>query len=151
MDNSLVERISRLSELTKSELGSRFRQTFGKSPSSRASRELLSLAIADKLQEEIEGGLSEKARRQLNRKGSRSMADPRIPKQPPIRFKAGTRFIRNWRGDTHQVTVLDCGFDYQGRLYNSLSEIARRITGTRWSGPAFFGLKKIQAQEVVHA
>jgi Protein of unknown function (DUF2924) len=59
----------------------------------------------------------------------------------PRRIKQGAVLIREWKGERHQVTVLDDGFAYQGRPYESLSQIARLITGTRWSGPKFFGLR----------
>lgn len=61
---------------------------------------------------------------------------------PARRLRPGTRLLRAWRGDTYTVTVADPGFIYAGRTYRSLSVIAREITGTPWSGPAFFGLKK---------
>jgi len=57
------------------------------------------------------------------------------------RIKPGTRIIREWDGDTHEVTVVRDGYSYRGQHYDSLSAIARKITGTRWSGPVFFGLK----------
>ncbi len=57
------------------------------------------------------------------------------------RIKLGTRLIRQWQGETHEVTAIDAGFAYRGKHYLSLSEIARLITGTRWSGPVFFGLR----------
>lgn len=56
------------------------------------------------------------------------------------RVAAGTKLIREWHGMVHEVTVLENGFDYRGEAYKSLSAIARKITGTRWSGPRFFGL-----------
>ena len=59
----------------------------------------------------------------------------------PARLLAGTRLCREWRGAEHVVTVLQDGFDYQGRRYESLSAVARAITGTRWNGPLFFGLR----------
>lgn len=62
------------------------------------------------------------------------------PTRRPRRMKPGTRLIRAWQGRTHTVTVGDLGFLYKGRTYRSLSVIAREITGTAWSGPAFFGL-----------
>lgn len=55
--------------------------------------------------------------------------------------KPGTRLIREWQGETHEVMVLEDSFVWKGKAYSSLSRIARDITGTRWSGPAFFGLK----------
>jgi hypothetical protein len=62
--------------------------------------------------------------------------------QKPI---AGTRLIREWQGVEHAVTVRDDGYEYQGKPYKSLSSIARAITGTRWNGWVFFGLKNTRA------
>ncbi|QNN68766.1 DUF2924 domain-containing protein [Thermomonas carbonis] len=59
------------------------------------------------------------------------------------RLKPGTRLLRAWQGKTYTVTVADPGFVYEGKTYGSLSVIAREITGTPWSGPVFFGLKKV--------
>jgi hypothetical protein len=67
--------------------------------------------------------------------------DPETALSVPLRIKPGTRLIRAWRGERHQVTVLENEFAYRGARYRSLSAIARTITGTRWSGPTFFGLK----------
>ena len=53
----------------------------------------------------------------------------------------GTRLIREWQGVEHTATVLDDGFEHQGRRYKSLSAVARAITGTRWNGPLFWGLR----------
>ena len=150
MDKPFKEQISGLSKLSRPELVVRFRHIFRKNPGSRASRELLSLAIAYRLQEEVEGGLSEQVRRQLNRSASNESLGKRGQKPRPLRFKPGTRFLKSWKGGYHQVTVLESGFEYREKRYDSLSAIARTITGTRWSGPAFFGLKKPQPQEVPH-
>jgi Protein of unknown function (DUF2924) len=54
----------------------------------------------------------------------------------------GTKLLREWRGVAHEVTVIDAGYEHQGRRYKSLSAVARAITGTQWSGPLFFGLRK---------
>jgi len=61
---------------------------------------------------------------------------------PVAALAPGTRLVREWQGETHHVTVLSPGFDYSGKTYRSLSAIARKITGTAWSGPAFFGLRQ---------
>ncbi len=63
---------------------------------------------------------------------------------PPV--KLGTRLIREWKGTTHEVIVTRDGFIYRAEQYRSLSQIARLITGARWSGPRFFGLRKRVAQ-----
>lgn len=59
-----------------------------------------------------------------------------------FRYKPGTRLIREWQGQTHEVTILDKGYRWQGEHYRSLSRIAQEITGTKWSGPRFFGMAK---------
>jgi signal recognition particle subunit SEC65 len=68
---------------------------------------------------------------------------PASPKQKSYpRLHPGARLLREWGNTTHEVTVTETGFTYRSRAYKSLSQIAREITGTRWSGPAFFGVKK---------
>jgi len=62
------------------------------------------------------------------------------PRHRHPRYKPGTRLIREWQGVTHEVTIEEQGYSWNGRHYRSLSHIARKITGTRWSGPRFFGL-----------
>jgi hypothetical protein len=64
----------------------------------------------------------------------------RVAPDPGITLKSGARLVREWHGRTHTVTVTDDGFDYAGTTYSSLTKVARAITGTRWSGPRFFGL-----------
>ena len=59
-----------------------------------------------------------------------------------MRPKTGTRYVREHNGKLHEVTVLDDAFEYEGQGYRSLTEIAKAITGTKWSGPVFFGLKR---------
>ena len=94
---------------------------------------LLRLAVAHHLQSKVMGGITKAMDREL-----REIADEGAAE----RVKRGTRFVREWRGKLHVVTVSDDGcYRWQDRDWNSLSEIARTITGTRWSGPAFFGTK----------
>jgi hypothetical protein len=59
-------------------------------------------------------------------------------------LKPGARLMREWRGETHDVRVLEDGFEWRGQRWRSLSAIAREITGTQWSGPRFFGLEKTE-------
>ena len=65
---------------------------------------------------------------------------------PALLLKPGTRLLREWGGKTHTVIVIDDGFEYDGKRYQSLTQIARRITGAHWSGPRFFGLGKAAVQ-----
>lgn len=97
-------------------------------------------------QERCQGGLSASARRVLAELAV-PPGSPRRPERaaPCPRYKPGTRLLRTWRGQTYVVTIADTGYQYDNRPYRSLSVIAREITGTAWSGPAFFGLKARKA------
>jgi hypothetical protein len=123
------------------DLKSRWRALYDTEPPLRISRELLTRAIAYRLQEREFGGLAPATRRLLER-----VADDlssHCARLGLVRKAApGTLLIREWRGTAHQVTVGDDGVVYRGKRYGSLSEGARLITGTRWSGPLFFGLRK---------
>lgn len=96
---------------------------------------------AYRIQENAFGGLSTMTRRRLKQiaisleNGNDNLKGGQRP------IKPGTRLIREWQGKTHTVSVLETGFEFQGSRYRSLSEIARLITGARWSGPLFFGLR----------
>lgn len=79
---------------------------------------------------------------QMQQAGLDPLAGRSPAARPPVTLKPGTRLLREWQGATHEVLVLDVGFDYAGQTYKSLSAIARAITGTPWSGPLFFGIKR---------
>jgi hypothetical protein len=112
-----------------------------KTPAGRC-LDLLRRGIAWRLQANGQTGLSASARLQLTRVTAAVARNPDYPAGPSL--KAGTVLVRQWKGVPQEVRVLEHGFTYQGRQYRSLSEIARLITGTRWNGPLFFGLKKIE-------
>jgi len=121
---------------------------FGDDPSPNLGRALLIRAIAYRLQEKAFAGLKRSAQRILDRvaDSESKVAHRNFPKRSP---KVGTVLIREWRGVSHRVTVLDNEVVYRDRRYKSLSEVARAITGSRWSGPLFFGLKG-RANEAVN-
>ena len=142
--------IGGLADLDLPALRQHWRDLYGSEPPVRMSCELLIQAIAYRIQERTFGGLSRAARMKLMG-GASAAAGPRRPRivQTEHRIKPGTRLLREWQGRTHEVTATAEGaFVYRGNSYGSLSEIARKITGTRWSGPAFFGLK--QAARTAH-
>ena len=104
------------------------------------SRSLLMRMLADRLQSAQYGGLSAATKRRLLKiANGEKAATNRIT--PAARLRPGSVLVRDWQGARHQVMVVDGGFAFEGRTYGSLSEVARLITGTRWSGPAFFGLR----------
>ena len=118
------------------DLRSWFQALFQQHPPPKASPWVLRGNIAWAIQAQSRGEDISKLRSRLM-KTALNGASPE-----KIQFKVGTRLIRSWQGITHEVTVLDHGYRYEGEHFNSLSEIARRITGTRWSGPRFFGVEK---------
>jgi len=145
--DALSAEISGLSKASIKDLRERWKRLYGQEPSGHIGRSILIGAIAYRLQEKAFGGLKPSAQRILDRVcDGKEIAEERIPKR---RASAGTVLIREWRGVRHRVIVLDNDVTYRGRRYKSLSEVARAITGTRWSGPLFFGLKH-RAKEVAN-
>jgi hypothetical protein len=118
-----------------------WQELIGNSVASGLRRELLIPILAYKLQEKAYGGLKPNTRTQLRRLAALLAADKSAPLTRESRFKPGTRLIREWRGETHEVTIHASGYEYRGRGFATLSEIANLISGTRWSGPLFFGTK----------
>ncbi|HEV3189608.1 MAG TPA: DUF2924 domain-containing protein [Polyangiaceae bacterium] len=104
------------------------------------SRDLLALALAYKIQELQHGALGKSTRRKLQTMAKSLRATGRIAPGLSISLKPGARLVREWRGRAHTVTVTEEGFEYGGGDYPSLTKIAEKITGTKWSGPRFFGL-----------
>ena len=146
MGKSIIDGIAELEALTSPRLRDRWQDAFGRPAPKRASRDLLLRALAYHLQAQAEGGLRPATRRRLTKLAGLNGEDSRSTPPPAPRLKLGSRLVREWRGEVHQVTVLDDGFDYRGARYSNLSRIARTITGTRWSGPVFFGLHKSAAR-----
>lgn len=122
-------------------LRERWRELFRSAPPPAFGPDLLRRSIAQKLQEGAYGTLSPIAQRELNRTVTSLAKNPAARLELPRRIKPGAVLVRDWKTKSHRVMVLDRGFSYEGRTYPSLSEIAREITGTRWNGPRFFGLR----------
>jgi len=135
------EALSRLLELDLGGLRQQWRALYKAEASPHLSRELLVRAVAHRMQELALGGLRPAPRRQLLRiaKQFKETGEATIRARPEL--KPGTRLMREWQGRTYDVLVLDDGFSWQNTRYRSLSAIARKITGTAWSGPLFFGVK----------
>jgi Protein of unknown function (DUF2924) len=145
MNNAAVDvagTLARLSEMTLFELRVEWRRLHRAPPPMRLSRDLLTRAIAYRLQEHAYGGLSKSIMRKLQRLNLDSEASEARRPAPLISLKAGARLVREWRGVTHAVLVHADGFEWNGRRYRSLTLVAREITGAHWSGPRFFGLRK---------
>jgi len=138
LDAELAAQLATIPELTLAELRQRWAALVAK-PLPRVRRTLLALALAWELQAQVHGGLAPLVQRRLAQ-----LAGDRTRKPP----KAGTRLVRQWKGHLHTVTIdAEQQIHWNGQQWNSLSEVARAITGTRWSGPAFFGLKRRPASQ----
>ena len=131
--------LDELQRFSRKELMTLWTKLYGHPAPPRFRRDLLLAFVAYRLQEKRFGGLNAQTRRDL-----RAIAEAvgrnkdYRPASTPA-YKPGTRLIRRWGREVHEVTILQEGYAYRGAVYRSLSEIARLITGTRWNGQAFFG------------
>jgi hypothetical protein len=143
---SEIERIEAelelLPKLSATQLDERWRELFGTARPPRLYGSLLIGVLAYRLQEKAFGGLKPATRRLLRQVAGLPAERRSLDRLTQPRLKAGAVLLREWHGTTQRVTVLESGYEYHGQRFKSLSEIARRITGSRWSGPLFFGLKR---------
>jgi hypothetical protein len=138
-DAAFEAEIEALPDLSLEELRRMWQDLYGEPAPSAFRRKLLARGIAYERQAKRYGGLTPSVRRRLHR-----AANDLSSGNPPVRsarLKSGTRLVRDWNGTTHVVDVVEGGFVWKGEHYRSLSIIARTITGARWSGPRFFGLR----------
>lgn len=140
--NAEIEKdLTELSQSPIQQLRQRWWAVFRTEPPPAFGPDLLRRSIAQRVQEQHYGGLSAFAQQQLNQFVKAMASKPGGRIELPRRIKPGAVLVRTWKEKSHRVTVLDDGFSFEGRTYVSLSEIAREITGTRWNGPKFFGLR----------
>jgi hypothetical protein len=142
MPTEISTKIQTLPRLSKPELLALWQELFVKPPHPKLRRELMIPVLAYRIQEQTYGDLKLSTRRQLQKLGEELTRNREAPLQVTPQRRSGTKLLRQYQGQLHEVMVADEGFRYRGQRYESLSEIAREITGTRWSGPAFFGLKQ---------
>ncbi len=130
--NFMQAQLEELKTLNREQLASRWQICFGVSAPHLCRAPLMRQAISWHLQTKALGGLSLLEKRQIK-------SDVMVQTNKP---SIGSRLIRVWQGKTHQVTVLSDGYLYENQTWRSLSSVAKQITGTPWSGPVFFGIKK---------
>ncbi len=138
----VADELEAIPTLSRAELVERWTTIHRRPPPKGLSRRLLEYTAAYDVQAREHGGLKPGVRRKL-RQGAEGVEAPARIASAHGKAKAlspGTRLMREWRGRTHRVDVLKSGFLCDGKHYGSLSQIARAITGARWSGPRFFGL-----------
>lgn len=148
LDQTVLSRLAALKAMSVKELKAEWEKLIGTAAPNN-SRAFLELRIAYRLQELTFGGPDRETRRMLDlladeveghNRRKHQIADPRNP-------VAGTKLIREWDGVEHTIIVLKDGFDWKGRRFKSLSAVAREITGTRWNGYRFFGLRERTREE----
>lgn len=146
----IEQEIAELNDRTITELQVRWRELYSTAPPFKVRSGFLRYAIAYRLQERLYGGLSTKTKRLLRavakqRRERRKSSPGSLPRHAPPpevqRPAPGTQLIREWDGKLETVEVTEQGFNWAGQSYSTLSAVALAITGTKWSGPRFFGLK----------
>jgi len=147
VDPVVEAELDRLPTMPIAGLRKRYRELFRTEPPKAFGPDLLRRSIAHRIQEKAYGGLSRSAQRVLDQMMKAYAARPNGKIVLPRRIKPGSVLVREWKGKSHRVTVLADGFVYDGDTYSNLSEIAVLITGTRWNGPRFFGLRSKESNE----
>jgi Protein of unknown function (DUF2924) len=143
----LTQELKDLEAQTDDELKDRWRSLYGTNPPQKIHRSLLIAAVAHRMQEKALGALKSSVRRHLMQTANNPATSRPSPDHLSLRPRAGTVLVRDWGGVTHQAKVLEDGILFRSQRYKSLSEVARVITGSRWSGPLFFGLKSAAKEQ----
>jgi Protein of unknown function (DUF2924) len=142
----LAAEIAALESFDVTRLKTRWRTLYGNEGPARFSRDLLMRAVAYRIQERALGGIKPATRRLFQRVAAAAHARRPLKLAPLRALEPGAVLIREWNGAKYKVVVQEDGFSFRGQHYRSLSAVARRITGSRWSGPLFFGLKNRMAE-----
>ena len=145
-DPAVDAELGRLPRMPIVDLRKRYRELYRSEPPKAFGPDLLRRSIAQRIQEKAYGGLPPATRRLLNQLIKAAAAKPNGRIELPRRIKPGSELVRAWKGTTYRVMVIADGFAYDGKTFASLSEIASDITGTRWNGPRFFGLRPASAE-----
>ncbi len=137
---NLADTLNGLAALPPAALRAEWRRLY-REPAPQLSSDLLARGIAWRLQEKQLGGLAPAVERELIRLAEQGAQPPQRYAPAAVSLRPGTRLVRSWNGETYSVLVTDDGYRMGDQTYRSLSMIALAITGTKWSGPRFFGLK----------
>ena len=136
----LDRKLAELPSMSPAQLRALWRECWRR-PAPEIGPDLLRRGIASKLQSRVHGDLPNAVGKSMDLFAERLRRGEELTSRS-VSLKAGSRLVREWRGKTHHVIVLDDGFEHEGRRYSSLTQIASAITGVHWSGPVFFGVKK---------
>ncbi len=136
----VADTLNGLAALPPAALRAEWRRLY-REPAPELSPDLLVRGIAWRLQEKQHGGIAPAVERELARSMERGAPPSVSAASASVSLRPGTKLVRSWNGETYSVLVTDDGYQMGDRTYGSLSRIAQAITGTKWSGPRFFGLK----------
>ena len=140
-DPEVEAELERLPKMPIRDLRKRYRELFRAEYPKAFGPDLLRRSIAHTIQERAYGGLSVDDQRLLNQLVTAAQAKPNGRLELPRQIKPGSELVRTWNRRTYRVVVTEKGFAWEGRTYSGLSEVAFEITGTKWNGPRFFGLR----------
>ena len=141
MDISVIKQVAALPRMNGGELRKMYQEYF-KEPPISSNKTYLVKQLAYRIQELADGGMSDALSKRLEALTGGKKQPPKRDPKPEQLTQEGARLVREWKGVSHVVTVLPKGFEYQGQTFRSLSGVAFHITGTKWNGKVFFGLKK---------
>ena len=151
-ERGILEELRELERSDVPSLKAKWKILLKRDPPRFAKRGFLTQVLAWEIQARAYGGLKPSSHRQLLALGKRGK-DEQTTKtaKAPSPLRPGVKLVRSWRGQLHEVLVTEDGYLWRNQSYDSLSRIAREITGTRWSGPLFFGVRKPKMSSRVHA
>ena len=149
MTTSVEKQLETLPDLPRADLAKLWRQLYESAPDPKIRKPAMIRFLAYRIQEQAYGSLSAASERRLRQLEGSATGNSNLKTASAQKVHPGTRLVREWQNQVHLVNVEAKGYEYGGVRYRSLSEIARRITGTRWSGPLFFGLKDKPNQKEV--
>jgi hypothetical protein len=139
--DSVEKQLETLPGMSRDDLAKRWQKLFHSPPDPKIRKPAMIRFLSYRIQEQAYGPLSVTSERRLRQRAAELEGDSSLKAPSARKIQPGTRLVREWQNQVHLVNVEAKCFEYRGTRYRSLSEIARRITGTRWSGPLFFGLK----------
>ena len=140
--DQIVAKLRALEQMDHAALRAEWRRLYRANPPKKVTRNLLMLGVAWKIQEQAYGGLGAATKRRIADLDKALERGGDVTRSRVAPLKPGAKLVREWRGETHTVIVLEDGFEWKGSHWRSLSVIAREITGGHWSGPRFFGLNE---------
>jgi hypothetical protein len=142
MSDSVQKQLETLPSLSRAHLAKLWEKLFRSVPNPKIRKPAMVRFLAHRIQEQAYGSLSATSARRIRQLASAVAMNMDLEISSAPKVQPGTRLIREWQNEVHSVNVQAKDYEYRGGRYQSLSEIARLITGTRWSGPLFFGIKK---------